>query len=100
MLTVIRTTHSRHPWRLTWHGVVVADVHFRTQREAREACRALLTLADFALPGPEAWSEASRARVAAYVARLPCVQELERLQARDLARGRPRSPSPRSTQCT
>ena len=76
MLTVIHTTHSRAPWRLAWHGQLVADLHFRTQREAATACRDLMTLADFALPGPEAWAPAIRARVAAYVASLPCVVEL------------------------
>lgn len=80
MLAVIKTTHSRNPWRLAWHGQVVADVHFRTRREAQTACRDLLTLADFAVAGPEAWAPAIRARVAAYVASLPCVQELERLR--------------------
>lgn len=80
MLAVIKTTHSLHPWRLAWHGQLVADLHFRTQREAQTACRDLLTLADFALPGPEAWAPGIRAQVAAYVASLPCVQELERLR--------------------
>ena len=80
MLTVIRTPHSRHPWRLAWHGRPVADLHFRTQREAQMACRDLCTIADFALPGPEAWAPAIRAQVAAYVASLPCVVELERLR--------------------
>ena len=80
MLTVIRTAHSRNPWRLAWHGQVVADLHFRTQREAQTAARDLMTIADFALPSPEAWAPHVRSQVAAYVASLPCVQELERLR--------------------
>lgn len=82
MLAVIKTTHSRSPWRLAWHGQLVADLHFRTQREAAGACRDLLTLADCAVAGPAAWPPAIRARVAAYVASLPCVVELERLRRR------------------
>ena len=87
MLTVIRTTHSRNPWRLAWHGQLVADLHFRTQREAFAACRDLCTIADFAVPGPEAWAPAIRAQVAAYVASLPCVQELEQLRQERRAGG-------------
>ena len=80
MLTVIRTAHSRNHWRLAWHGRQIDDVWFATRREAQTACRDLMTLADFALPGPEAWAPAIRAQVAAYVASLPCVVELERLR--------------------
>lgn len=80
MLTVIHTTHSRSPWRLAWHGRPLEDVWFRTQREAQTACRDLMTIADFAVAGPDAWAPAIQARVAAYVASLPCTQELERLR--------------------
>lgn len=80
MLTVIRTTHSRNPWRLAWHGQPVADVHFRTQREAQTAARDLMTIADFGRPGPEAWCPAIQERIAAYINALPCVQALDDLR--------------------
>ncbi|HSF30293.1 MAG TPA: hypothetical protein VLK82_07460 [Candidatus Tectomicrobia bacterium] len=78
--SVTKTTHSRNPWRLAWHGRLLQDIGFATQREAKTACRDLLTLADFAVPGPEAWAPAIRERVAAYVATVPSVQELERVR--------------------
>ena len=88
MLTVIKTTHRPHPWRLAWHGRPIDDVHFRRQREAFAACRDLMSMADFALPGPDAWAPAIQERVAAYVAALPCVVELDRLRQE-------RAPGPR-----
>lgn len=84
---MIKTTHSRNPWRLAWHGRLLQDVWFATQRQAQTACRDLLTLADFALPGPEAWSPDVYARVAAYVRALPSVQELERVRRERRAPG-------------
>jgi hypothetical protein len=82
MLTATKTTHSRNPWRLAWHGRLLEDVSFRTQREALTACRDLLTIADFALPGPEAWSADVQGQVAGYLRALPCVQELEQVRTR------------------
>lgn len=82
MLTVIHTTHSRNPWRLAWHGHLIADVHFRTRCEAQTACRDLMTIADFALPSQAAWNLDVQRQVAAYIASLPCVQELEQLRAK------------------
>jgi hypothetical protein len=80
MLTVIQTTHSVNPWRLAWHDQPLADVSFRTKREAETACRDLLAIADFGLPGPEAWSEGVRGQVAAYIRCLPSVTQLETLR--------------------
>lgn len=88
MLAVIKTTHSRNPWRLAWDGSPLADLHFRTRREAEAVARELRSIADFGMPEPEAWSPAVQERVAAYVNGLPCVQELERLRALDVERTR------------
>jgi hypothetical protein len=79
MLDVIRTTHSRNPWRLAWQGQPLEDVGFARRRDARACQRQLLALADWTVH-PDTWERATRCAVVAVLEAVPSVQELERLR--------------------
>jgi hypothetical protein len=81
MLTVIKTTHSRNPWRLAWNGQPLEDVSFPRRRDALECVAQLRLLADWT-QHPDTWDAASRAAVWAVLQAVPSVVELERLRAR------------------
>lgn len=81
MLDVIRTTHSRNPWRLAWKGQPLEDVSFPRLREARAVQRQLLALADWT-QHPDTWDCATRCAVVEVLERVPSVLELTRLRWR------------------
>ena len=81
MLDVIRTTHSRNPWRLAWKGQPLEDVNFPRLRDARAVQQQLLQLADWTVH-PDTWDSATRCAVVAVLEAVPSVQELTRLRWR------------------
>ena len=81
MLDVIRTTHSRNPWRLAWKGQPLEDVGFARLRDARQGQKPLLARADWTVH-PDTWDTETRCAVVAVLEAVPSVQELTRLRWR------------------
>jgi hypothetical protein len=83
-LTVIRTPHSRNPWRLAVHGQPLDSAYcWPTRRLAEQVRQQVIALADWTQP-PATWDAATQARVLAVLEACDSALALRRLQVRKL----------------